>query len=190
MSTVSERAMKRSFEQAMCGAYVAVNGSFVVGTEAVVTSIDPIERVEMSKKKHIESAVRGRTVGLRSNELRHVLQRIASGLPYQAVEKLQAKSGLSLTDVARVTGIPIRTMARRKDVGKLRPVESERLLRLTFIFEQAVDLFEGNSDAARDWLETSNAALGGETPLRLAETEIGAREVENLIGRLEHGVFS
>jgi putative toxin-antitoxin system antitoxin component (TIGR02293 family) len=137
-----------------------------------------------------ESSVRGRTVGLRSNELRHVLQRIASGLPYQAVEKLQAKSGLSLTDVARVTGIPIRTMARRKDVGKLRPVESERLLRLTFIFEQAVDLFEGNSDAARDWLETSNAALGGETPLRLAETEIGAREVENLIGRLEHGVFS
>jgi putative toxin-antitoxin system antitoxin component (TIGR02293 family) len=166
MSTVSKRAMKRSFDQAKwrvgCGQRFIYRG--------------------YRSGRHFD--------GLRSNELRHVLQRIASGLPYQAVEKLQAKSGLSLTDVARVTGIPIRTMARRKDVGKLRPVESERLLRLTFIFEQAVDLFEGNSDAARDWLETSNAALGGETPLRLAETEIGAREVENLIGRLEHGVFS
>ncbi|MDA1052186.1 MAG: DUF2384 domain-containing protein [Planctomycetota bacterium] len=134
--------------------------------------------------------MRGHTVGLQSNNLRNVLQRIAAGLPYQAVESLQSKSGLRLADVARVTGIPLRTMARRKENGKLNSVESERLLRLTFLFEQAVDLFEGDVDAARDWLETPNKGLGGETPLRLAETEIGAREVENLIGRLEHGVFS
>ena len=100
------------------------------------------------------------------------------------------KSGLSASDVARVTGIPLRTMARRKDAGKLKPVESERLLRLTFLFEQAMDLFEGDAESARIWLESPNAGLDGETPLRLAETEIGAREVENLIGRLEHGVFS
>lgn len=142
----------------------------------------------ISEETH--QAVRGHTVGLRSNNLRNVLQRIAAGLPYKAVESLQTKSGLRLADVARVTGIPLRTMARRKEKGKLNPVESERLLRLTFLFEQAVDLFEGEVDAARDWLETPNKGLGGETPLRLAETEIGAREVENLIGRLEHGVFS
>ena len=134
--------------------------------------------------------VRGHTVGLDSNNVRLVLKRIAAGLPYQAIEKLQTKSGLSLADVARVTGIPLRTMARRRDTGKLKPAESERLLRLTFLFEQAVELFEGDSNAARVWLETPNRALYGETPLRLAETEIGAREVENLIGRLEHGVVS
>jgi len=134
--------------------------------------------------------IRGHTVGLRSNNLQHLLGRIAAGLPYHAVERLQAKSGLSLTDVARVTGIPLRTMSRRRDSGRLKPAESERLLRLTFLFEQAVDLFEGDANAVRSWLETPNAALHGDTPLRLAETEIGAREVENLIGRLEHGVFS
>ena len=140
---------------------------------------------------HTERApIRGHTVGLRSNNLQHLLGRIAAGLPYHAVERLRAKSGLSLTDVARVTGIPLRTMSRRRDSGRLKPAESERLLRLTFLFEQAVDLFEGDANAVRSWLETPNAALHGDTPLQLAETEIGAREVENLIGRLEHGVFS
>ncbi len=81
-------------------------------------------------------------------------------------------------------------MARRRDKGRLKPAESERLLRLSFLFEQAVDLFEEDVDAARNWLETPNVGLGGETPLRLAETELGAREVENLMGRLDHGVFS
>ena len=68
--------------------------------------------------------------------------------------------------------------------------ESERLLRLALVFEKAVELFEGNADAARDWLKAPNKALAGESPLTIVETEIGAREVEDLIGRLEHGVFT
>jgi putative toxin-antitoxin system antitoxin component (TIGR02293 family) len=64
------------------------------------------------------------------------------------------------------------------------------LLRLSLVFEKAVNLFEGDTDAARAWLGRPNKALGGETPLSAVETEIGAREVEDLIGRLEHGVFA
>lgn len=137
-----------------------------------------------------ETTVRGHTVGLRSNNLRNVLRRIKAGLPYRAVERLRLKSGLSVTDVARVAGIPLRTLARRREEGRLKPIESERLLRLTFLFEQTMDLFDGDSASARAWLESPNAGFDGDTPLHLAETEIGAREVENLIGRLEHGVFS
>ncbi len=143
-----------------------------------------------TRSKTSQQPVRGYTVGLRSNNLFNVLQRIATGLPYKALESLQQKSGLRLADVAKVTGIPLRTMARRKETGRLNPAESERLLRLSFLFEQAVDLFDGDVDAAREWLEKPSKGLGGQTPLQLAETEIGAREVENLIGRLEHGVFS
>src|SRR5258706_218900 len=68
--------------------------------------------------------------------------------------------------------------------------ESERLLRIATVFEKAVDLFEGDLVSARRWLSTPKKALGGETPLSFARTEIGGREVEALIGRLEHGVFS
>ena len=86
--------------------------------------------------------------------------------------------------------LPARTLARRKASGKLTKPESERLLRLSLVFEKTVNLFEGDADAARTWLSRSNKALGGETPLSAVETELGAREVEDVIGRLEHGVFT
>ena len=57
------------------------------------------------------------------------------------------------------------------------------------IFTYALDLFEGDQEAAQQWLSTEIQALQGATPLEASKTEEGAREVENLIVRLEHGVF-
>jgi len=54
----------------------------------------------------------------------------------------------------------------------------------------AVDLFEGDTVAAMKWLQSPQAGLGGEIPLEFASTEVGMREVENLIGRLEYGVVT
>ena len=68
--------------------------------------------------------------------------------------------------------------------------ESERLLRISAVFERAVDLFEGDVAAAVAWLNRPNRALGHQTPLDFSGSALGAREVENLIGRLDHGVFS
>jgi putative toxin-antitoxin system antitoxin component (TIGR02293 family) len=58
------------------------------------------------------------------------------------------------------------------------------------MFERAVELFEGDVAGAVRWLASAKRALGGQAPLTYSRTEVGAREVENLIGRLEHGVFS
>ena len=58
------------------------------------------------------------------------------------------------------------------------------------VFARAIELFEGDDRAARRWLSAPQRALGGAVPLTLAKTEVGAREVERLVGRLEHGVFS
>ena len=79
---------------------------------------------------------------------------------------------------------------RRKKSAKPSLEESERLMRLGRVFEQAVALHDGDQDAAREWLETPIAALGDERPLDLAQTDLGAREVEDLIGRIAHGVVS
>ena len=58
------------------------------------------------------------------------------------------------------------------------------------VFGKAQKLFEGDAWATERWLSSPRRALGGATPLERARTEDGAREVEALIGRLEHGVFS
>ncbi|MEX2120443.1 MAG: antitoxin Xre/MbcA/ParS toxin-binding domain-containing protein [Pirellulales bacterium] len=139
---------------------------------------------------HDVFAVPGGSLGLKSSNLVQVVRKLKSGLPYQSLAAFQRNSGLQLEIIGQVIQIPRRTLARRKVQGRFTPQESERLLRLAMVFEKAVELFEGSVAAARQWLCSSNKALGNNTPLAMVETEIGAREVEDLIGRLEHGVFS
>jgi putative toxin-antitoxin system antitoxin component (TIGR02293 family) len=63
-------------------------------------------------------------------------------------------------------------------------------LRASRVFAKALELFEGDRDAASEWIRSPLPALGGETPTDTARTEAGARQVENLVGRIEHGVYS
>ena len=53
---------------------------------------------------------------------------------------------------------------------------------------KALELFEGDFDGAKVWLFGPLPGLAGHAPIDFAKTEVGAREVENLIGRLEHGI--
>jgi putative toxin-antitoxin system antitoxin component (TIGR02293 family) len=115
---------------------------------------------------------------------------LEEGVPFRTLERFRKESCLTWDAIAKVLRIPRRTLARRKAVGILTSSESERFVRLAQLYDRAVDLFEGNAGAARDWLDSPNKALGQLPPLVLAETEIGARAVEDLIGRLAHGVYS
>lgn len=121
---------------------------------------------------------------------RDLIRQIERGLPWKALESLAARSGIAVHAIGSVLGIPSRTLARRRASGRLAPDESERLLRLTRVFEGAVELFEGDTQRAVNWLTSPKKVLDNESPLRYSRTEIGAREIENLIGRLEQGVFS
>ena len=129
-------------------------------------------------------------MGLTATRTDALVSQIERGLPFKALESLAALSGLSVASIASVLGIPERTLARRKARGRLAPDESERLLRVSTVFENAVKLFEGDVAGAVMWLTSPKKTLGHQTPLAYSRTELGAREVENFIGRLEHGVFS
>jgi putative toxin-antitoxin system antitoxin component (TIGR02293 family) len=116
--------------------------------------------------------------------------KIEAGFAYSSLLHFQKHAAISLNDLASLVSITSRTLSRRKSQGRLQPDESDRLVRIARLFALANGLFEGDSDAARVWLQTPKRALGGHTPLEYARTELGAREVESLIGRLEHGVYS
>lgn len=133
---------------------------------------------------------RGRTLGLSAGSTLQIVRKVQEGFPWAALERFHKHSGLTVGAIADLVQLPRRTLMRRKARGRLEPAESERLLRLSGIFERAVELFEGDADAARRWLTTPTAELGELSPLDFARTELGAREVEDLIGRLEHGVFT
>ena len=117
---------------------------------------------------------------------------VEEGPDIEALEGREDGTGddVSTKDVADLVAIPARTLQRRKVQGRLDPDESDRLLRVARVFAMALELFEGDARAAHDWFQTPARALGGEEPIRLAATDLGAREVEALIERLEHGVLA
>jgi len=119
----------------------------------------------------------------------HLVERVRAGFPFPELEALRVRLGMTLHEAAGLAGIPGRTLARRRQAGRLDPSESERVLRIERLFALATQLLR-DGDRARDWLKSPKAALAGHTPLDYADTEVGAREVEHLIGRLRHGVFA
>lgn len=118
-----------------------------------------------------------------------IIRLLKSGLPISAFAALQARMALPAGTLAMRLNIPPRTLARRKREGRLPSAESERLFRYARLFDRAEEVL-GGLEAARLWFKTPARALGGRTPLEYADTEVGAREVEDLLGRLEWGVFS
>jgi putative toxin-antitoxin system antitoxin component (TIGR02293 family) len=135
-------------------------------------------------------AARGASLGLSPATPAELIRKLERGFPFDSIVQLANHSGIPVSRIAAVVGIPERTLARRKTSGRLTLDESERLLRLANIFEKACDLFEGDVPAAVNWLTAEKKALGEQVPLDYSRTELGAREVENLIGQLEHGVFA
>lgn len=128
-------------------------------------------------------------LGLHSYDLPYLLKSIQQGLPFAALEHLRKNLELSWEDLSRLLAISDRTLTRRKNEGRFLPEESDRMLRASRLYAKALELFEGDGRAAGRWLSTAQSALAGQTPLDLARTELGSREVESLLDQLEQGVF-
>jgi putative toxin-antitoxin system antitoxin component (TIGR02293 family) len=111
------------------------------------------------------------------------------GLGTDLFSKVAEAIDISEGQLADRTGIPVSTLTRRKRSGRLSQHESERLYRVIHIYNRAVEVL-GSDMAARNWIKNPAKALGWSTPLAYLDTEIGAREVEAILGRIEHGVFS
>lgn len=153
------------------------------------------EMAENAPYPTAEEAVPGgpdyiRLLGLKASDAFELRERVEEGLPYSALERFQRNVSLPMAEITELVQIPMRTLTRRKASGRLHTDESDRLVRASRVVGRALDLFEGDLEAAKAWLSAPQHALAGATPLAMARTGVGAREVESLIGRLEHGVFS
>lgn len=129
-------------------------------------------------------------LGIKSADNLKLAQKVEAGFSFEALEQLGRTTGLPLERLRVAVRITPRTLTRRKKEKKLSPEESDRLVSVSRLLAQTFGLFEGNEEAGMRWFTSPNRALGGQSPLEVAATETGTREVENLIGRLEHGVFT
>jgi putative toxin-antitoxin system antitoxin component (TIGR02293 family) len=118
-----------------------------------------------------------------------LIRKIQKGLRFSELETLQNSIDLPFEQLAAKLAISRSTLQRRKAAGRLSPDESDKVMRLSRLLEHAKKVF-GDVDKARAWLKHPQYGLGGAVPLDYAETEVGAREVDNLLGRIEYSVYT
>jgi len=121
--------------------------------------------------------------------IRRQIEQIRAGLSFRAVQNLQKALDLPMEKIASVLGMSRATLHRRKLQGKIDREESEKLVRYRSLLKKAEEVF-GDAENAREWLTHPQRGLGNAVPLEFAKSELGAREVENLLGRIEYGVYS
>jgi putative toxin-antitoxin system antitoxin component (TIGR02293 family) len=114
---------------------------------------------------------------------------IRAGLDYAAFEAVARTVDGTAEELAKSVGVARRTLDRRRTARKLDRDTSERLVRLASVAVRAHEVL-GDAASMRRWLRSPNRALAGQTPISLLDTEQGAQVVLDVLGRLEHGVFS
>ncbi|HUF10950.1 MAG TPA: antitoxin Xre/MbcA/ParS toxin-binding domain-containing protein [Rhodothermales bacterium] len=114
---------------------------------------------------------------------------VSEGIAGSGVAELQKRLDLTTREMSDLVSIPDRTLSRRKQQDRLPPDESERIYRIGRLAELAEAALGGRSNAV-EWLKEPNFALGNRAPLEVAANEPGARLVEQVLGRIEHGITS
>lgn len=125
--------------------------------------------------------------GMRGRSVSEMVAVVNRGFPIGTVERLMKRYGIPESYLVEVMHISPSTYRRRKRSGRLSADESDRLVRIAGLYAMAEDVL-GDSVSSANWMREPNRSLGGETPAAYAVTEVGAREVEDLLGRLAHGI--
>jgi putative toxin-antitoxin system antitoxin component (TIGR02293 family) len=122
------------------------------------------------------------------DQIDKLLEAVRRGLPTSTVDALADSLGVQRTAVADLANVSIRTLTRKRD-GVLDATASDRVMRVARILAFATRVLGSRENAAR-WMNTPNRALNAVPPIALLDTDLGTQEVEAVLGRIVHGVFS
>jgi putative toxin-antitoxin system antitoxin component (TIGR02293 family) len=114
---------------------------------------------------------------------------VREGLPFKSFESLRRHLDSTQSEMATLLMISLKTIQRRKREKRLTPEESDRLARVARVFARTRELF-GDARKALLWLRSPLPALGGRHPWDFLDTDIGVEQLEDLLGRIAHGVHS
>jgi len=145
----------------------------------------------MSSTSTVEQFLGGKkTLGMQPRTVADWEALIDGGMPVRAVEALKASLAVPDRQLAQLLGISEKTLSRaRAAEGRLEPVASDRLVRVARVVAMAIDVLEDEA-AAVHWLKRPQIGLGGRIPLEMLTTDPGRDQVEKLLLRIEHGVYS
>lgn len=135
----------------------------------------------------VRRSLLGAQVSATAAERLELVRQIQEGLTYEAVEEAAMATGLGVRELAAYGAIPARTLSHCRRIGRLTPAQSDRVSRFLRVWNHARTTF-GSADKARFWMSRPTHVFGGRTPSALLDTDEGARLVDEVLGRIEHGI--
>jgi putative toxin-antitoxin system antitoxin component (TIGR02293 family) len=121
--------------------------------------------------------------GSRLHELIH------QGLPFEHLDEIATLLQLQRGVIYRAIGLSPATLARRAKAGRFNTVESDRLVALVTLYDEALSLFENDKVGAAEWMSSSVRGLGSKRPIDMLKTRVETKAVFDLFGQLEKGVL-
>lgn len=118
-----------------------------------------------------------------------LLQLARKGISKKSIVALAKKISLTLEEIASILHISERTLQRYTPSTLVKTEHADRAIELARLYERGIEVL-GSDKSFSSWVKTPNLALGGEIPFNLLDTRIGFEMVLNVLGRIEHGVFS
>lgn len=115
---------------------------------------------------------------------------VHQGFEPKVYRNIIERTKLSQSEFHSVTHIPLSTIKRRlKNDERFNTQESDAIYRLAMLVKLATELFD-DEQRALEWMRENVYGLGGKRPLDMVSTTVDFEIVKDLIGRVEHGVFT
>ena len=112
-----------------------------------------------------------------------------AGLTKHSVLSLAKNANLSISYLTSLADVNIRTLQRKAEEEKLSAETSEKFLQVAQVIEKGTEVFD-SLESFKEWLETPNISLDGNTPAKLISSRYGAEMVLDCLGRIQYGVYS
>ncbi len=125
-------------------------------------------------------------LGLEVRSFQDLESTVSIGLPKTALRRTLERVYLTAGDVrqAMYRVVPEATFKRRTRLSREEGERTERLARVIAAAEYVLD----DREDAREWLIKPHPELGNRSPLEAAQSELGARRVEQVLDSLLYGL--
>jgi putative toxin-antitoxin system antitoxin component (TIGR02293 family) len=114
---------------------------------------------------------------------------VRRGIPKLSIDFLAQVMNIPMTKMATLLNLSYKTLTRKNKVDLLDPSVSSHAFEIADTIAKGLGVFEDEERLNR-WLNKENRALHGARPYDLLDTSTGIKLVNQILGRIEEGIYS
>lgn len=111
------------------------------------------------------------------------------GVPKSSIENLAEVMDVPMKDMATLLNLSYKTLSRKKKTDVFGDLVSSLSIEIAGTVAKGLAVFE-DAEVLNRWLHKENKALKGQKPFDLLNTPTGIKLVNQVLGRIEDGVYS